>query len=143
MEGDMRQQTTAHTTTRGAKAGKQATPTPTPTAAPPTDLEVLAGGAVAVTIGDRTVTLHPLDLNDLAKFEVEVGPLSALEDPATQVRAVRCVLWLSLLHEDPNATLEDAGRLVGINDLDALGEAMRALFLGGPQAGPASDRRPS
>jgi hypothetical protein len=136
------QQTTPRTTTRGTTS-PEATPTPTPTAAPPTDLEILAGGAVAITIGARTVTLHPLDLNDLAAFEVEVGPLSAIEDPKTQVRAVRFVLWRSLLHEDPNATLEDAGRLVGINDLDALGEAMRALFLGGPQAGPASDRRPS
>jgi hypothetical protein len=95
---------------------------------PLTDLQKLAGGAVTCTIGGRELKLQPLDLNDLVAFEAEVGPLSCLEDKTIQATAVRFVLWRSILHGNPEATLEDAGRLFGMDDLDAMGEVLALLF---------------
>jgi hypothetical protein len=83
-----------------------------------------------IVIGNITVELYPLDLNDLAEFEEAIGPLALLQDPSTQARAVRFVLWRSLLHGDETATLQDAGKLIKASDLDKLGEAMTGLFSG-------------
>ena len=97
---------------------------------PKAGLADLQGKPFPIVLGDITVQLHPLDLNDLAEFEEAIGPLSLLQDPATQARAVRFVLWRSLLHGDETATLQDAGKLIKASDLDKLGEAMTALFSG-------------
>lgn len=97
-------------------------------ATPKAGIADLQARTVPVVLAGHTVELHPLDLNDLAEFEDAIGPLSLLQDPATQARAVRFVLWRSLLHGDETATLQDAGRLIRASDLDRLGEAMAVLF---------------
>lgn len=95
----------------------------------------LQARAVPVVLNGRTVELHPLDLNDLAEFEEAIGPLALLQDPSTQARAVRFVLWRSLLHGDEAATMQDAGRLIKASDLDRLSEAMAVLFSGETDTG--------
>jgi hypothetical protein len=104
-------------------------------AAPKTGIADLQAKPFPIVLGDITVQLYPLDLNDLAEFEEAIGPLSFLQDPATQARAVRFVLWRSLLHGDEAATLQDAGRLIKASDLDRLSEAMAVLFSGETDAG--------
>lgn len=104
-------------------------------ATPKASLADLQSKPFSIDIGTRTVQLHRLDLNDLAAFEEAIGPLSLLQDKSTQARSVRFVLWRSLLHGDPEATIEDAGRLITATDLDKLGEAMTALFSGETDTG--------
>jgi hypothetical protein len=109
--------------------------TATKTTTQDSGLQRLADGSITCKLRGRSIKLHSLDLNDLAAFEQEIGPLSSLENQAVQAQAVRFVLWRSILHDQPEATIDDAGRLFGIADLDAMGEVVSALFQPEAEAG--------
>lgn len=75
-----------------------------------------------------------LDLNGMILYEQETGK-SLLEIPNPWVPTlveIRAVLWVFLLHDDPDLTLEQAGAMIHTGNLRAitvaLGEAFRAAM---------------
>jgi hypothetical protein len=69
-------------------------------------------GAVAIEIGGKPRTLK-IDLNALAEAEDRLK-VSGMNDilpllERVSVRAVRCILWVALIHEDPDLTEQEVG----------------------------------
>jgi hypothetical protein len=69
-------------------------------------------GTVDIDIGGKPRTLK-IDLNALAEAEDRLG-VSGMNDilpllDRVSVRAVRCLLWAALLHEEPDLTEKEVG----------------------------------
>ena len=69
-------------------------------------------GTVDIEIGGKPRTLK-IDMNALAEVEDRLN-ISGLNDilpllDRVSVRAVRCLLWAALIHEDPDLTEKEVG----------------------------------
>lgn len=68
------------------------------------------------------------DFNALAALEEKTGKnmLDAASWQSEDARFVRLILWASLLHEDPELTVEDAGALMHPENLPKIMAALKA-----------------
>lgn len=73
------------------------------------------------------------DLNALAEVEDAFGSMGSAFAALRQgsMKAVRCLLWAGLLHEDPDLTLHDVGALVTMENLGTVSDAIMPAINGG------------
>jgi len=83
---------------------------------------------------DRERSLF-FDMNAFIVIEEKFGTLqNAMEEFSKgTMKALRSILWIGLLHEDPTLTEENVGRIVTFKDIPAISEAIdKALDLALP-----------
>jgi hypothetical protein len=90
-------------------------------------------GTVALEIGGKERTLK-IDLNALAEVEDRLK-VSGMNDlmpllERVSIRAVRCLLWAALIHEDPTLTEKDVGAwTMNLQEVvQKLSQALQASF---------------
>ena len=99
-------------------------------------LNILGRRAAKITIGEHTITLRPLTLNDQCEFYQEIGSL--LEHAFTPV-GQRFTLWLMARRGGYKGSPEDLGGLIEIADLTVIDQAMRYVIEGGGGGGVAGE----
>lgn len=70
------------------------------------------------------------DLNSFAELEDQFGSVQAVLDQMSSgsVKALRLLLWAGLMHEDPNLTPKDAGKLIQFGDVAVLTDIINAAL---------------
>lgn len=70
------------------------------------------------------------DMNALAELEEMYGSYAEAAEAlsAGSFRATRALLYCGLLHEDPEMTLQKAGGLVAMSQMDVLSDALAAAI---------------
>lgn len=87
---------------------------------------------VKLTLLDGVERTLRYDLNAMAELEDKYGSVDAAFEAMDRnsIKAVRCVLWAGLLHEDPSLTEQKVGSLIDMRYLQDLmstvGEAFNA-----------------
>lgn len=84
-----------------------------------------------------------IELDKKRRLKFNMNALSELEDamgkPVTQLNNVgmkelRALLWAGLIHENPNLTLQDAGNLIELENIEYIGEKVtEAMTLAFPK----------
>ena len=77
---------------------------------------------IKITLADGVERTLKYDLNAMAEMEDRYGTLDdafkALDN--NSIKAVRFVLWVGLVHEDPSLTEQKVGSLIDINYMQEL-----------------------
>lgn len=87
---------------------------------------------VKLTLNDGVERTLKYDLNAMAELEDRYGSVDAAFEAldSNSIKAVRCVLWAGLLHEDPTLTEQQVGSLIDIqylqNLMATIGEAFNS-----------------
>lgn len=85
---------------------------------------------VKVTLLDGVERTLKYDLNAMAELEDKYGSVdaafAALDN--NSIKAVRCVLWAGLLHEEPELTEQKVGSLIDMTYLQNLMETLGTAF---------------
>jgi hypothetical protein len=72
-----------------------------------------------IELGGRTWNVKDFSLNDLCSAEEKLG------EDSTQwagLKAVRYLVWLKLVKEEPEITEEEVGEMITVNDMDAVND---------------------
>lgn len=88
--------------------------------------------AVKITLTDGVERTIKFTLNALAELEDRYGSVDEAfkQLDNNSIKAVRCILWAGLIHEDPDLTEQQVGNLIDIQYMQelmaSLGEAFDA-----------------
>lgn len=88
--------------------------------------------AVKITLTDGVERTIKFTLNALAELEDRYGSVDEAfkQLDNNSIKAVRCILWAGLIHEDPELTEQQVGNLIDIQYMQelmaSLGEAFDA-----------------
>ena len=88
--------------------------------------------AVKITLNDGVERTIKFTLNALAELEDRYGSVDEAfkQLDNNSIKAVRCILWAGLIHEDPDLTEQQVGNLIDIQYMQelmaSLGEAFDA-----------------
>ena len=99
-------------------------------------LNILGRRAAKITIGEHTITLRPLMLNDQCEFYQEVGSL--FEYALTPI-GQRFTLWLMARRGGYKGSPEDLGGLIEVGDLAVIDSAMSYVIDGTANAADGDD----
>ena len=81
-------------------------------------------GIARVTLADGESYRLRYDFNAICEYEGATGrSIANLTDGAFGARDIRALLWAGLLHEHPRMTLQKAGALMPIDELEELTRA--------------------
>ena len=82
--------------------------------------------AVKITLTDGVERSIKFTLNAMAELEDRYGSVEAAFKQLDNgsIKAVRCILWAGLIHEDPDLTEQQVGNLI---DLQYLQELMSSI----------------
>ena len=82
--------------------------------------------AVKITLTDGVERTIKFTLNAMAELEDRYGSVEAAFKQLDKgsIKAVRCILWAGLIHEDPDLTEQQVGNLI---DLQYLQELMSSI----------------
>ena len=82
--------------------------------------------AVKITLTDGVERTIKFTLNAMAELEDRYGSVEAAFKQLDNgsIKAVRCILWAGLIHEDPDLTEQQVGNLI---DLQYLQELMSSI----------------
>ena len=95
-----------------------------------TDLQKIANGGMTATFNEQKITFHSPTLSDLCEFEDAFGDLEAVfsvRSKVSKTKAMRFLLWRSMLHAEPELTLEEAGNRISFSDMAEDGPAIEVL----------------
>jgi len=86
--------------------------------------------AVKITLTDGVERTIKFTLNAMAELEDRYG---SVEEAFRQldnnsIKAVRCILWAGLIHEDPDLTEQQVGNLIDIQYMQALMASLGDAF---------------
>ena len=86
--------------------------------------------AVKITLTDGVERTIKFTLNAMAELEDRYG---SVEEAFKQldnnsIKAVRCILWAGLIHEDPDLTEQQVGNLIDIQYMQELMESLGTAF---------------
>ena len=85
---------------------------------------------IKITLNDGVERIIKFDLNALAELEDRYGSVDkAFEElDKNSIKALRCILWVGLLHTDESLTEQQVGRMIDISCMKrivgTLGEAL-------------------
>lgn len=88
--------------------------------------------AIKITLNDGVERTIKFTLNALAELEDRYGSVDEAfkQLDNNSIKAVRCILWAGLIHEDPELTEQQVGNLIDIQYMQelmaSLGEAFDA-----------------
>ena len=88
--------------------------------------------AVKITLTDGVERTIKFTLNAMAELEDRYGSVEEAfkQLDNSSIKAVRCILWAGLIHEDPDLTEQQVGNLIDIQYMQelmaSLGEAFDA-----------------
>lgn len=88
--------------------------------------------AIKITLTDGVERTIKFTLNALAELEDRYGSVDEAfrQLDNNSIKAVRCILWAGLIHEDPDLTEQQVGNLIDIQYMQelmaSLGEAFDA-----------------
>jgi hypothetical protein len=77
---------------------------------------------ISITLNDGVKRTLRYDLNALAELEDLYGSADAAfkKTEKGSIKTLRDVLWVGLLHAEPNLTSHDVGALIDINDMQGI-----------------------
>ena len=86
--------------------------------------------AIKITLTDGVERTIKFTLNAMAELEDRYG---SVEEAFKQldnnsIKAVRCILWAGLIHEDPDLTEQQVGNLIDIQYMQELMESLGTAF---------------
>lgn len=88
--------------------------------------------AVKITLADGVERTIKFTLNAMAELEDRYGSVDEAfkQLDNNSIKAVRCILWAGLMHEDPDLTEQQVGNLIDIQYMQelmaSLGDAFNA-----------------
>lgn len=103
------------------------------------NVEVVKEKDTKITLADGIERTLKYDLNALAELEDRYGSVDAAFDAMDNdsIKAIRCVLWAGLIHEDENLTEKQVGSLIDMAFLrDMVGTLGNALASDMPSPDP-------
>lgn len=85
---------------------------------------------VKITLLDGVERTLRYDLNAMAELEDRYGSVDAAFEAMDKnsIKAIRCVLWAGLLHEDESLTEQKVGSLIDMQYLQTLMESVGQAF---------------
>lgn len=85
---------------------------------------------VKLTLLDGVERTLRYDLNAMAELEDRYGSVDAAFEAMDKnsIKAVRCVLWAGLIHEDPGLTEQKVGSLIDMKYLQELMSSVGQAF---------------
>lgn len=85
---------------------------------------------VKITLVDGVERTLKYDLNAMAELEDRYGSVDEAfaQLDNNSIKAIRCILWAGLLHEDPDLTEQKVGSLIDMNYLSGLMNTLGDAF---------------
>lgn len=85
---------------------------------------------VKITLLDGVERTLRYDLNAMAELEDRYGSVDAAFEAMdnNSIKAIRCVLWAGLIHEDADLTEQKVGSLIDMQYLQGLMESVGQAF---------------
>lgn len=86
--------------------------------------------AVKITLTDGVERTIKFTLNALAELEDRYGSVDEAfkQLDNNSIKAVRCILWAGLIHEDPELTEQQVGNLIDIQYMQELMASLNDAF---------------
>jgi hypothetical protein len=86
--------------------------------------------AVKITLTDGVERTIKFTLNALAELEDRYGSVDEAfkQLDNNSIKAVRCILWAGLIHEDPELTEQQVGNLIDIQYMQDLMASLGSAF---------------
>lgn len=86
--------------------------------------------AVKITLKDGVEREIRFTLNAMAELEDRYGSVDEAfkQLDRNSIKAVRCILWAGLIHEDPDLTEQQVGNLIDIQYMQELMESLGTAF---------------
>lgn len=93
-------------------------------------IDVRPKKAVKITLLDGVEREVKLTLNAMAELEDRFGSVDKAFEllDKNSMKALRAVLWASLIHEDPELTEQQVGNLMDINYMQELTSSLSTAF---------------
>lgn len=86
--------------------------------------------AVKITLTDGVERTIKFTLNAMAELEDRYGSVDEAfkQLDNNSIKAVRCILWAGLIHEDPDLTEQQVGNLIDIQYMQKLMASLGSAF---------------
>lgn len=85
---------------------------------------------IKITLNDGVERTIKFTLNALAELEDRYGSVDEAfkQLDSNSIKAVRCILWAGLIHEDPELTEQQVGNLIDIQYMQELMASLNDAF---------------